>query len=108
MVAAEIVDVALPACTEETQLGLALIEKSLGAGVTVSMTVVLCVALGAMPVTVTEYGPGVVAAATLRGNGERRPAVVGGGVNEAVAPAGTRLAPSGTVSAGPLVTAVGR
>jgi len=106
MAAVEIVDVALPPCTAETLLGLALIEKSLGAGVTVSMTVVLCVALGAMPVTVTEYGPGVVAAPTLKVNVEPPPAVVVGGLNEAVAPAGTPPALSVTVSAEPLVTAV--
>ena len=39
--AVEIVDVALPPCTAETLPGLALIEKSLGAAVTVSVTVVL-------------------------------------------------------------------
>src|SRR5437667_12485798 len=48
MAAVEIVDVALPPCTAETLLGLALIEKSLGAGVTVSVTVVLCVVAGAV------------------------------------------------------------
>ena len=106
MAAVEIVDVALPPCTAETLLGLAPIEKSLGAGVTVSVTVVLCVALGAVPVIVTEYGPGVVAAPTLKVNVEPPPAVVVGGLNEAVAPAGTPLAPSVTVSAEPLVTAV--
>src|SRR5205809_7948271 len=70
------------------------------------MTVVLCIALGAMPVTVTEYGPGVVAAPTLKVNVEPPPAVVVGGLNEAVAPGGTPLALSVTVSAEPLVTAV--
>ena len=51
--AVEMVDVALPLCTAETLLGFALIEKSLGAAVTVSVTAVLWVALGAVPVTVT-------------------------------------------------------
>ena len=52
--AVEIVEVALPPCAAETLFGLALIEKSLAGGaVTVSVTVVLCVALGAVPVTVT-------------------------------------------------------
>ena len=106
MAAVEIVDVALPPCTAETLLGLALIEKSLGAGVTVSVTVVVCVALGAVPVTVTEYGPGVVAAPTLKVSVELPPAVMVGGLNEAVAPAGTPLVLSVTVSAEPLVTAV--
>ena len=106
MAAVEIVDVALPPCTADMLLGLALIEKSLGAGVTVSVTVVLCVALGAVPVTVTEYGPGVVAAPTLKVSVELPPAVMVGGLNEAVAPAGTPPALSVTVSAEPLVTAV--
>ena len=106
MAAVGIVDVALPPCTAETLLGLALIEKSLGAGVTVSVTVVVCVALGAVPVTVTEYGPGVVAAPTLKVSVELPPAVMVGGLNEAVAPAGTPPALSVTVSAEPLVTAV--
>ena len=51
--AVEIVDVALPPWTAGTLAGFALIEKSLGAAVTVSVTVVLCVALGPVPVTVT-------------------------------------------------------
>jgi hypothetical protein len=49
----DMVDVALPPWTADTLLGFALIEKSLGAAVTVSVTVVLWVALGAVPVTVT-------------------------------------------------------
>lgn len=48
-----IVDVALPFWGAETELGLALIEKSFGAAVTVSVTVVECVALVPVPVTVT-------------------------------------------------------
>jgi len=51
--AVEMVEVVLPPCTAETLLGLALIEKSLGAAVTVNETVVLCDALRAAPVTVT-------------------------------------------------------
>src|SRR2546425_11753188 len=61
--AVEMVDVALPPWTADTLAGFAPIEKSLGAAVTVSVTVVLCVALGAVPVTVTEYGPEVGRAA---------------------------------------------
>ena len=52
MTAVEMVDVVLPPCTAETLLGFALIEKSLGAA-TVSVTVVLCATLAAVPVTVT-------------------------------------------------------
>jgi hypothetical protein len=50
--AVEMVDVAVVPWTAETLLGLALIEKSFGAGVTVSVTVVVCVALVPVPVTV--------------------------------------------------------
>src|SRR2546428_12973555 len=81
-------------------------ELSLGEGVTVSVPVAVCVGLGALPVAVTEYGPGAVGAPTLRVSVEPPPAVVVGGLNEAVAPAGTPLALSVTVSAEPLVTAV--
>jgi hypothetical protein len=51
--AVAMVDVALPPCTADTLLGFAPIVKSFGAAVTVSVTVVLWVALGAVPVTVT-------------------------------------------------------
>jgi hypothetical protein len=51
--AVEMVEVALSPCTADTLFGLALIEKSLGGAVTVKVTVVLWVALGAVPVTVT-------------------------------------------------------
>src|SRR2546428_11579723 len=88
MRAVEMVDVVLPPWTAETLLGLAVIEKSLGAAVTVSVTVVLCVALEAVPVTVTEYGPGVVAGATVNVSVELPPAVTAPGLREAVAPAG--------------------
>src|SRR5207247_5565287 len=73
--AVEMVDVALPPCAADTLLGLAPIVKSLGAAVTVSATVVLWVALGAVPVTVTEYGPGVVAGSTMNVSVELPPAV---------------------------------
>ena len=102
MAAVEIVDVALPPCTAETLLGLALIEKSLGAGVTVSVTVVVCVALGAVPVTVTEYVPGVVAGSTVNVRVELEPAVIGFGLNEAVVPVGTPVAESVRLSGEPL------
>src|SRR5437899_2032624 len=103
--AVEIVDVALPPWTAETPLGLALIEKSLGAAVTVSVTVVVWVALGAVPVTVTGYVPGVVPVPTLKVSVELPPAVIVDELNEAVVPAGTPLALSVTVWAAPLVTA---
>ena len=69
-------------------------------------TVALCVALGALPVTVTGYVPGAVVASTLSVSVELEPAVTVEGLNEAVAPAGIPLAESVTVSAEPLVTAV--
>jgi hypothetical protein len=104
--AVAMVDVALPPCTADTLLGFAPIVKSLGAAVTVSVTVVLCVALGAVPVTVTVYVPGVVEAPTLSVSVELAPAVTAAGLNEAVVPAGRPLAESVTLSAEPLVTAV--
>ena len=50
--------------------------------------------------------PGVVALPTLRVSVELPPAVMVGGLSEAVTPAGTPLALSVTVCAAPLVTAV--
>jgi len=50
--------------------------------------------------------PGVVPLPTLKVSVELPPAVMVGGLNEAVAPAGTPLALSVTVCAAPLVTAV--
>jgi hypothetical protein len=102
----EMVDVTLPPCAAETLFGLAPIEKSLGAAVTVSVTVVLWLALEAVPVTVTEYVPAVVEAPTPNVSVELEPAVIGFGLNEAVAPAGTPVALRVTLSAAPLVTAV--
>src|SRR5439155_369383 len=105
--AVEMVDVALPPCTADRLLGLASIERSLGAGVViVSVTVVLWVALGAVPVTVTEYGPGVVAGSTVNVSVELPPAVIALGLKDAVAPDGTPLAENVTLSAEPLVRAV--
>jgi hypothetical protein len=45
------VDPPVPPCATETLVGFALIEKSFGA-VTVRLTVVVCVAVAAVPVTV--------------------------------------------------------
>src|SRR2546422_366151 len=100
------VDVALPPCAADTLLGLAPIVKSLGAAVTVSVTVVLWVALGAVPVTVTGYGPDVVAGPTVNVSVELPPAVTTPGLKDAVVPDGNPLAESVTVSADPLITAV--
>ena len=74
--------------------------------VTVNVTVALCVALGALPVTATGYVPGAVVASTLSVSVELEPAVIVEGLNEAVVPAGIPLAESVSVSAEPLVTAV--
>ena len=104
--AVEIVDVALPPCRAETLFGLAVIEKSLGAAVTVRATVVLWVALGAVPVTVTEYEPGVVATPTFNVSVELPPAATELGLKEAVVPEGIPVALSTTLSADPLMTAV--
>src|SRR5256886_4594389 len=80
----EIVDVVLPPCAAETLLGFALIEKS--EAVTASMTVVLCVALVPVPVTVTEYVPGAVVAPAGRVPGGRPPPGGGFGAEGALGP----------------------
>src|SRR5438128_8047987 len=100
------VDAALPPCAADTLLGLAPIVKPRGAAVTVSVTVVLWVALGAVPVTVTEYVPVCVALPTLKVSVELEPAVIGFGLNVAVVPAGRPLALSVTLSGEPLRTEV--
>ena len=51
VIAVEMVGPPVPPCATETLVGFALIEKSLGA-VTVRLTVVVCVAVAAVPVTV--------------------------------------------------------
>src|SRR2546426_398645 len=126
----EIVDVPVDPCWIETLVGFALMEKSFGGGgavtvnerlvglaliekssdggaaVTVKLTEVLCVALAAVPVIVMVYVPGAaVPAPTVRV--ELPPAVTEVGLSVAVAPAGAPLTVRLTVSAGPLVTAVG-
>src|SRR5262249_32007590 len=87
-----------------TVAGDALIEKS-GLAVTTNDTVVVCVADGAVPVIVTVYVPGVVAAPAVRVSVDEPPAVTLVGANVAVAPAGKPLAVSAIVSAVPAVTA---
>ena len=88
-----------------TVAGDALIEK-FDFAVTTNDTVVVCVADGAVPVIVTVYVPGVVAAPAASVSVDDPPAVTLVGVNVAVAPAGRPLADKATVSAVPDVTAV--
>jgi len=104
--AVEMVDVPLAPCASERLVGLALIEKSFGGGaVTVRVTVVECVALGAVPVTVRVYVPAAaVPAPTV--SVEPAPAVTEVGLSVAVAPAGVPLTVKLIVSAVPPVTAV--
>jgi hypothetical protein len=73
--------------------------------VTVRDTVVECVAEGAVPLTVSVYVPAAaVPALTVRV--DEPPAVTLVGFNDALAPAGTPLTASETLSAVPLVTVV--
>src|SRR5207249_10222605 len=80
--------------------------RPVGAGaVTVRVAEVLCVALGAVPVTASVYVPGgAVPAPTV--SIELPPAVTEVGLSVAVAPAGVPFTVRLTVSAEPLVTAV--
>ena len=74
-------------------LGLAAIEKSDGgAGFTVRLTDVLCVAVVPVPVTVIAYVPGVVADATVAVIVDEPPAVTDDGLKPIVTPAGRPLA----------------
>ena len=73
---------------------------------TVNATVVPCIVLGAVPVTVTEYVPDGVAGSTLNVSPELEPAVIGFRLKEAVVPDGTPVVLSVTLSAEPLVTMV--
>jgi hypothetical protein len=74
--------------------------------VTVSATVVVCVAAGPLPVTVIVYVPGAVEAPTASDRVDEPPAVTDDGLNDAAVPAGTPDADRDTVCAEPLVTAV--
>jgi hypothetical protein len=67
---------------------------------------VACVALGAAPVIVTVYEPGVVLVAIESVSVELPPAVTDVGLSEAVAPGGMPLGVNVTLSGVPLVTAV--
>ena len=101
----EMVEAVLLPCCAETLLGLALIEKSFRT-MTVSETLVPWLLLGAVPVTVTVYIPGVVLVPTAKVRIELPPAVTEVGLKDAVVPEGTPPVLSATVSAVPLVTAV--
>src|SRR5207237_7179517 len=74
-------------------------------GVTVRPTVVECVALVPVPVTVSVYVP-AAAVPALTVSVEELPAVTDVGFSEAVAPEGTPDTERITVCADPLVTAV--
>jgi hypothetical protein len=76
-----------------------------GGAVTVRVTDVLCVALGAVPVTASVYVPGVAVPAPMD-SVELPPAVTEAGLSVAVAPVGEPLTVRFTVSAVPLVRAV--
>jgi hypothetical protein len=105
--AVEIVDVPLEPWAIVTLDGLAEIEKSDGgAGVTVRLIVVACVAVDPVPVTVIVYVAGVVDAATVAVSVEEPPALTEPGLNEIVTPAGWPLALRVTLWAAPLTTAV--
>jgi len=102
----EIVELPLDPCTTLRLLGLALTEKSsAAAGVMVSETDVVCVALVPLPVTVRAYVPGT-ALPVMTSNLDVPPAVTDVGVKFAEAPGGRPLALKVTVCAAPLVTAV--
>jgi hypothetical protein len=80
--------------------------RPLLAAVTLTVTVVACVALPSVPVTVTVYAPGATLAPTLTVNVALPPAVTEVGLSVAVGPAGLTPAAKFTVAALPLVTAV--
>jgi hypothetical protein len=103
--AVEIVELPLPPCGALRLFGLAPIEKSEeAAATTVRTTVVECVALGPVPVTVIEYVPGVLLP-TLTVIVEDPPAVTVTGLKLTVVPGGCPPALRLTVCAEPLVTA---
>src|SRR5437588_671713 len=83
-----------------------LVMPLVGAGVTVSGTVVPCVGLVPVPVIVTGYVPGAVLASTVKVSVELVPEVIGLGLKAAVVPAGTPVAERLTLCAEPLVVTV--
>jgi hypothetical protein len=96
-----------PPATRDTAAGFAEIEKSFagGGGWTVTVTVVLCVAPGAFPVTVIGYVP-AAALPALTVSVELAPVLTEVGLTPAVAPAGTPVRVRSIVSALPDTTAV--
>src|SRR5439155_2423556 len=104
--AVEIVEPPLAPSATVTLLGLAASEKSDATGaVTVRLTVVECVALVPVPVTVIGYAPGV-ALPVMISMADEPPAVTDAGLKFADAPGGNPLALKVTDCAEPLVTAV--
>src|SRR6266849_6458189 len=100
------VELPLLPCSRLSEVGLALMEKSLPTGaVTVRLTVAECEAEPSVPVTVSVYVP-AAAVPALTDSVELPPAVTEVGLSEAVAPEGVPLTASETVTALPLVTAV--
>jgi hypothetical protein len=106
VVAVEIVEVPLAPWATLTLDGLAPMEKSDGAVVTVSATVVECVAVAPVAVTVIVYGPGTVPAPTLMVIVDEPPVFTDPGLKLTVVPGGCPLELSVTVCAEPLVIAV--
>jgi hypothetical protein len=80
--------VAFEPCTTLRVLGLAEIEKSAGACVTVTVTEVLCVAEPSVPMTVNVYIPGAVAKPGATVNVEVPPAFTTVALSVAVSPIG--------------------
>jgi hypothetical protein len=101
-----IVDVPLLPRLMTRLVGLAAMEKSDGAAVTVKLTVAECVALGPVPVTVIVYVPVAVPDPTSIVTADDPPAVTEAGLNETVVPDGWPLALRLTDCAEPAVTAV--
>ena len=89
-----------------TVVGAALIEKSSGAGLTVSETGVDWVADAPVPVTLNATVPVGVAPVVVIVSVEDWPAVIVEGLNDADAPLGRPEALNATLWALPLVTAV--
>ncbi len=106
VVAVDIVLVPLLPCPIDSEFGVALMLKSFVTGaLIVKLTLVVCVALGAVPETVKAYVP-AAADPLFSVRVELPPAVTEVGLNEADAPAGSPLTERFIVSALPDVTAV--
>lgn len=84
-----IVDVPFEPCATARLAGLAVIEKSDGgAGFTVRLTLVVCVAVEPVPVTVIVYVPGVVSESALTVIVDELPELTAPGLNATVVPDG--------------------